>query len=135
MNPELFQRIEEIFYCVKQLPIEERASFLDEACGGDEELRAEVDAMLEASDLTYSPLSTPVDELVGQVLAHHESDAEETENTITWAEGDLLLDLYEVKGLVGTGGMGNVYRVHHKGWNLDLAMKVPKSAAFQTSTG
>jgi WD40 repeat protein/serine/threonine protein kinase len=41
----------------------------------------------------------------------------------SWQEGDVLADLYEVKGIIGAGGMGLVYRVHHPGWNLDLAVK------------
>ena len=40
--------------------------------------------------------------------------------------GDVLLDLYEVQGLLGEGGMGTVHRVHHRGWGLDLAVKSPK---------
>jgi WD40 repeat protein/serine/threonine protein kinase len=42
-----------------------------------------------------------------------------------WAAGDLLLDLYEVRGLLGEGGMARVYRVWHRGWNLELAVKTP----------
>ncbi len=43
-----------------------------------------------------------------------------------WQAGEVVLDLYEVKGLLGEGGMGKVYRVHHTGWNLDLAVKSPR---------
>ena len=43
-----------------------------------------------------------------------------------WEVGDVILDLYEVKGVLGEGGMGKVYRVHHKGWNIDLAVKTPR---------
>ncbi len=49
-----------------------------------------------------------------------------------WTEGDVILDLYEVKGLLGEGGMGKVYRVRHRGWNLDLAVKSPRADYFQT---
>lgn len=42
-----------------------------------------------------------------------------------WQSGDVILDLYRVKGVLGEGGMGRVYRVHHTGWNLDLAVKTP----------
>jgi WD40 repeat protein/serine/threonine protein kinase len=43
-----------------------------------------------------------------------------------WKAGDVILDLYEVKGVLGEGGFGKVYRVHHTGWNLDLAVKTPR---------
>src|SRR5207249_1132026 len=44
-----------------------------------------------------------------------------------WRIGDLIFDLYEVTDLLGKGGMGTVYKVHHKGWNTDLAVKVPRA--------
>jgi WD40 repeat protein/serine/threonine protein kinase len=43
-----------------------------------------------------------------------------------WRPGDVILDLYEVRGVLGEGGMGKVYQVHHKGWNADLALKSPR---------
>ncbi len=49
-----------------------------------------------------------------------------------WPPGTQLLDTYEVKGLLGVGGMGKVYRVHHKSWNIDLALKSPRPEFFQT---
>ncbi|WP_344265540.1 protein kinase domain-containing protein [Actinomadura napierensis] len=38
----------------------------------------------------------------------------------------MILDLYEVRDVIRTGGMGLVYRVRHRGWDLDLAVKVPR---------
>jgi WD40 repeat protein/serine/threonine protein kinase len=40
-----------------------------------------------------------------------------------WTEGKVILDTYEVKGKLGEGGFGKVYRAHHRGWNMDLAIK------------
>jgi len=40
-----------------------------------------------------------------------------------WKTGDTILDTYEVIGSLGKGGFGKVYRVHHKSWNIDLAVK------------
>ena len=46
--------------------------------------------------------------------------------------GDVILDLYDVKQIHESGGMGLVYRVHHRGWNMDLAVKSPRREYFQT---
>ena len=45
-----------------------------------------------------------------------------------------ILDLYEVKDIFTSGGMGLVYHVHHKGWNIDLVVKSPRAEFFQTET-
>jgi WD40 repeat protein/serine/threonine protein kinase len=42
-----------------------------------------------------------------------------------WKTGDVILDLYQVCGLLGEGGFGKVYRVRHRQWNVDLAVKTP----------
>ncbi len=44
----------------------------------------------------------------------------------------LLLGLYDIVGDPIIGGMGSVLRVHHKSWNVDLAMKQPHAELFQT---
>jgi serine/threonine protein kinase len=49
-----------------------------------------------------------------------------------WQINDTILDLYEVKARLGKGGFGEVYQVHHPGWNIDLAMKVPRPDQFKT---
>ncbi len=55
--------------------------------------------------------------------------------TALWQPGQTLLDTYEVVGKLGEGGMGLVYRVHHKSWNMDLAVKQPKASLFATQKG
>ena len=40
-----------------------------------------------------------------------------------WTQGKVILDTYEIKEVLGKGGFGKVYRAHHKGWNMDLAIK------------
>ncbi len=51
---------------------------------------------------------------------------------LEWNVGDVILDLYEVKHIHKTGGMGLVYRVHHRNWNIDLAVKSPRADFFET---
>ncbi|GHJ37297.1 serine/threonine-protein kinase [Streptomyces sp. TS71-3] len=43
----------------------------------------------------------------------------------TWRIGDRIADTYEVRAVLGEGGMGVVYRVRHLGWDTDLAVKSP----------
>ncbi len=45
------------------------------------------------------------------------------EVAVVWGPGDVILGLYEVRAVLGEGGMGTVYRVHHRGWNVELAVK------------
>ncbi|HEX7956534.1 MAG TPA: serine/threonine-protein kinase, partial [Pyrinomonadaceae bacterium] len=135
MTPELFRKLERLFHRAGRLPAGERGAYLDRECAGDDELRRQVEEMLaSSSDLTDDPLSIPVAELVGRIFAGGASNAE-GEGGTGWHEGEVILGLYEVKGLVGRGGMGRVYRVRHTGWNIDLAMKVPRDEIFQTHAG
>jgi WD40 repeat protein/serine/threonine protein kinase len=52
-----------------------------------------------------------------------------------WHPGDVILDLYEVRDVVDTGGMGLVYRVLHRGWNMELAVKAPHPRIVDSPTG
>lgn len=47
-------------------------------------------------------------------------------------KGDTILDTYRVETDAIEGGMGSVWRVHHTGWNVDLAMKQPQPKCFST---
>src|SRR5262249_13949821 len=47
-----------------------------------------------------------------------------------WQPGDVILDLYEVCEVFTSGGRGLVYRVRHRGWNVDLAVKCPRPEYF-----
>jgi WD40 repeat protein len=71
----------------------------------------------EAPDVTQAA-SSPLAPLPG---------GEESQAVFAWQEGDVILDTYEVKHIFDQGAMGLVYRVHHRGWNIDLAMKSPRA--------
>ena len=44
--------------------------------------------------------------------------------------GDPILNTYKVTSDAIHGGMGSVWRVHHNGWDVDLAMKRPQPKYF-----
>jgi serine/threonine-protein kinase len=67
MKPELWKKIDEMFAAAQAQPAEERAAFLDRACGGDQELRGEVESLLRArgsadSFLEHSPAVASADQ-------------------------------------------------------------------------
>ena len=63
--------------------------------------------------------------------AHSQVDFNSLENS-SIQKGDVLLDTYQVESDAIHGGMGSVWRVHHRTWNIDLAMKRPQAHCFST---
>jgi WD40 repeat protein/serine/threonine protein kinase len=49
------------------------------------------------------------------------------ESLSDWKVGDVIDGKYEVREKLGQGGMGVVWRVHHRHWRIDLAVKIPTS--------
>ncbi|GHO79546.1 hypothetical protein KSD_73170 [Ktedonobacter sp. SOSP1-85] len=52
-----------------------------------------------------------------------------------WRVGNCILNLYDVTAILGEGGMGKVYKVHHREWLMDLAVKSPRIAIFAKEDG
>jgi serine/threonine protein kinase len=104
--------------------------FLCPDCGGPPEVTAPKPAdssqtLLEPNDFPSSPTRTLVEPAAERSFAESNVPAE-------WQPGDTLLDTYTVSDSLGEGGMGKVFRVHHKSWNIDLAVKSPRPEFFRT---
>lgn len=52
-----------------------------------------------------------------------------------WEIGTVVAGQYEIKSLLGEGGMGRVYLVRHIDWNTNLAVKCPKAEIFTEQDG
>ncbi len=84
-------------------------------------------ALLESSQTEVEPTKAAQHPTISQIA--------DADIPLDWKPGDILLNLYEVKGELGRGGMGAVYRVRHLGWNLDLAVKSPLPIVLTQSIG
>jgi len=99
MDAEGLDRIERIFYAALDAPDAERALFVEEACGDDHRLRAQVQRMLEADGREDGMVDRPA--LAAQATA----DASATDTLLGTRVG-----AYRLAERIGEGGMGVVYR-------------------------
>src|SRR5918996_652365 len=118
-----WQRIKEIFQSAQELGATERLDFLNEACGDDEAMREEVEALLTADTGNDDFLSSPAYEFAAGMLADEVSE---------FSPGQKL-GRYEILCLLGAGGMGQIYLAHDPQLGRKIALKLI-SREFATDT-
>ncbi len=110
------QRLEELFEAALMRPLESRASFLQEACGGDASLRADVESLL-----THDNVAPP------NFLQPPEPDAR-LRLTIPTDGPDPRIGTriggYLIKSVIARGGMGIVYEAIQDEPQRIVALKI-----------
>lgn len=145
MDKDQWQRIEQIFYAVMELPREEREGYLRQACAGDEVLYKEVQTLLDANRRTetflnpHAALPQPPAGASSMRMKHCPKCGkvyptitrlcQDDEEILSLKDpyhlvGTTLLDKYKILALVGLGGMGAVYCARHLGIDRRVALKI-----------
>ena len=118
MTPDRWRRVQEVFAAATECEPEARHAFLEDACGEDWALRAEVDSLIQALERASSGfLESP---LVG-ALPNFVDEARAPARAL---QAGRRLGSYEILAPIATGGMGEVYRARDQKLDRNVAVKV-----------
>jgi serine/threonine protein kinase len=121
MSPDQYRQVGQLYHAALELEPEQRVAFLDGACGGNDELRREVESLLQARERAGNFLAAPALEVAAEMLADRK------EPSLVGRD----ISHYQVLSLIGAGGMGEVYLAQDSSLGRKVALKLLPAAFTQ----
>ena len=118
MNPAPLERLKEIFHSARELQPGERDAFLRNACGDDEQLQREIEALLESDYAADDFIAEPPASLVADAFG----------GSPTPSDAGRMIGQYKLLECIGSGGMGAVYLAERadQQFQMQVAIKLIK---------
>ena len=114
MKAERWQQVERVYESVLAKDPSERASFLEDACAGDDALRQEVESLLAYQERSEDFIESPALDVAAKLIAMQKS---------TTAVSGQMINHYKIVAAIGAGGMGEVYLAEDTRLERRVALK------------
>jgi serine/threonine protein kinase len=121
MTPRMYEQVNELFHAALEVEPGERAAYLTEACGGDQELLSEVERLLAGHERAGNFLNIPAVEAASEFFVKDQvrSPASPLASSLIGRQ----IGHYRINLLLGKGGMGEVYLARDLQLDRNIAIK------------